>query len=282
MIVPLNITLLRNKIAKGFSFIKADKWKSWCLAYSLVLLAGRLLSENLDNWMHFVNACRYLAKPSITTVDLFHVHNCLKLFGQGGEDVHDKDFISPNMHLYMHLKEIVLNFGLVYRYWLFSFERYNGQLKNYKTNKRDGFEETFMRKYLEDAYKADLAHTILLLVHITLHHFLIYELIGSVPTLATAISIPVTFYLLTAYGFNLKNFLDSAVVTIDNVKGNEPLPSSVFPLNLEKFMPMEEDKYTYLLEYYKAAYNNTSLKSYRQAVFGKMFCEHFYPENSIN
>ncbi|OAD67651.1 hypothetical protein PHYBLDRAFT_151167 [Phycomyces blakesleeanus NRRL 1555(-)] len=106
----------------------------------------------------------------------------------------------------------------------------------------------------------------------TLHHSLIYELISSVPTLVTTISILATSYSLTASGFNLKNFLDSAVVTIDNVKGNELFPPSVFSFNLRKFMPMEEDEYAHLLEYYKTAYNNTSLKSYRQAVFA-MFHE---------
>ncbi|OAD68817.1 hypothetical protein PHYBLDRAFT_66923 [Phycomyces blakesleeanus NRRL 1555(-)] len=35
------------------------------------------------------------------------------------------------MHLHFHLRETVLNFGPVYGYWLFSFERCNGILKNY-------------------------------------------------------------------------------------------------------------------------------------------------------
>ncbi|OAD66660.1 hypothetical protein PHYBLDRAFT_174952 [Phycomyces blakesleeanus NRRL 1555(-)] len=62
-------------------------------------------------------------------------------------------------------------------------------------------------------------------------------------------------YLLTNYTFNLKNFLNSAAVTIDNVKSIEPLPPSSF----------------HLLEYYRPAYNNTSLRSYRQADFGQIY-----------
>ena len=34
--------------------------------------------------------------------------------------------ITPNKHLHLHLKECVENYGCVYGFWLFSFERYNG------------------------------------------------------------------------------------------------------------------------------------------------------------
>ncbi|OAD81280.1 hypothetical protein PHYBLDRAFT_138828 [Phycomyces blakesleeanus NRRL 1555(-)] len=82
IIIPLGITLLHNKIGRGFPFMKADKWKFWCLVYSPVLLAGRLPSEDLCDWMEFVHACKYLARPSITVEDLSHAHDFLKSFGQ--------------------------------------------------------------------------------------------------------------------------------------------------------------------------------------------------------
>ena len=42
-----------------------------------------------------------------------------------------------NMHLHGHLKECILDFGPVYTFWLFSFERLNGVLGFYHTNRHD-------------------------------------------------------------------------------------------------------------------------------------------------
>ncbi|OAD66367.1 hypothetical protein PHYBLDRAFT_152439 [Phycomyces blakesleeanus NRRL 1555(-)] len=257
MIIPLGITPLHNKIGKGFLFMKADEWKSWCLVYSPVLLADHLLSEDLSDWMEFVHTCKYLARPNITVKDLSHVHDFLESFGQKCQVRFGKDFISPNMYLHLHLKETVLNFDPVYGYWLFSFERYNGVLKNYATNNKDGFEGTFMRRYLEDMHKINLFLS------------LIYELVDSFPTLVTVTAattttiVPVAPYLpTTSSGFTLKTFLDSAEVNIDNVKGNKPLPPSTFPLGLGEFVQMQEDEYAYLLKYYGTAYCDASLRGY--------------------
>ena len=41
--------------------------------------------------------------------------------------------ITPNMHLHAHLPDCVKGYG---GYWLFSFERYNGTLGNFNTNKK--------------------------------------------------------------------------------------------------------------------------------------------------
>ena len=40
------------------------------------------------------------------------------------------------MHLHLHLKECVQNYGSNYGFWLFSFERYNGILGSYHTNNK--------------------------------------------------------------------------------------------------------------------------------------------------
>lgn len=43
---------------------------------------------------------------------------------------------TPNMHLHLHLKDSILDFGPVYAFWLFSYERYNGILGAVPTNNR--------------------------------------------------------------------------------------------------------------------------------------------------
>ncbi|OAD71071.1 hypothetical protein PHYBLDRAFT_115016, partial [Phycomyces blakesleeanus NRRL 1555(-)] len=55
--VLIGYTSLRKKIIKAFPFMKADKWKSWCLVYSPTVLSGHLLQKHFDNWMCFVNVC---------------------------------------------------------------------------------------------------------------------------------------------------------------------------------------------------------------------------------
>lgn len=40
------------------------------------------------------------------------------------------------MHMHRHIKECVLDFGPVYNFWLYAFERYNGLLGSQLTNNR--------------------------------------------------------------------------------------------------------------------------------------------------
>ena len=42
-----------------------------------------------------------------------------------------------NMHLHLHLAECLLDYGPVYAFWCFSFERMNGVLGSYHTNNRN-------------------------------------------------------------------------------------------------------------------------------------------------
>jgi len=41
------------------------------------------------------------------------------------------------MHLHEHIAQCVKDYGSIYGFWLFSFERYNGLLEMYSTNNRD-------------------------------------------------------------------------------------------------------------------------------------------------
>lgn len=63
--------------------------------------------------------------------------------------------VTPNMHLHMHLLDCVLDYGPVYAFWLFSFERYNGILGDYGTNQR-ATELQLMRKFTTNQFMKDL------------------------------------------------------------------------------------------------------------------------------
>ena len=51
------------------------------------------------------------------------------------------------MHLHLHLKDSLLDYGPVYAFWLFAFERCNGILGNYATNNKN-IEVQLMRKFI--------------------------------------------------------------------------------------------------------------------------------------
>ena len=66
------------------------------------------------------------------------------------ENLYGKESITPNMHLDGHLKEcMLLDYGPVYSFWLFSFERYNGLLGSPSTNRRK-IELQFMKRFVRD------------------------------------------------------------------------------------------------------------------------------------
>ena len=71
---------------------------------------------------------------TITLQELDQADEVLKDFCKMFVELYGKQHCTINMHLHGHLKECILDFGLVYSFWLFSFERLNGILGSYHTN----------------------------------------------------------------------------------------------------------------------------------------------------
>ena len=63
-------------------------------------------------------------------------HDLLVKFCIEFERLYGIEKVTPNMHMHTHLVECIKDLGAVYAFWLFSFERYNGILGNYRTNYR--------------------------------------------------------------------------------------------------------------------------------------------------
>ena len=61
--------------------------------------------------------------------------------------LYGSEYCTPNMHLHLHLKESVLDYGPVHGFWCYAFERYNGVLGMYHTNNQ-AVEIQLMRKFL--------------------------------------------------------------------------------------------------------------------------------------
>ena len=79
---------------------------------------------------HFVRVCSVLV-GRILTFDLIEkaaerLIKIIKLI----EEHYGRDKITPNLHLSLHLQECSHDFGPLYTFWYFSFERMNGILGN--------------------------------------------------------------------------------------------------------------------------------------------------------
>ena len=148
IVLPPDYVTLKQKIANRFPFMTADDWKSWCIVYSPLVLDGHLPRVYLQNWLLFVDACRLMVKPSITVDDIEESNNLMLQFCLGVQRLYGPEEITPNMHLHIHLDSTIEDFGPLYAYWAFSYERYNGYLKDIDTNQKDSFEMTFMKRFL--------------------------------------------------------------------------------------------------------------------------------------
>ncbi|XP_022784123.1 uncharacterized protein LOC111324758 [Stylophora pistillata] len=127
----------------------ASQWKNWTLVYSLFVLDGLLPKEHMRCWQAFVLACKFLTRPVITALELQKADLMLLQFCEKFEQLYGKLKLKPNMHLQGHLKQCVLDYGPIYNFWCFSFERFNGILSSFKTNNRC-IEIQLMRKLLSD------------------------------------------------------------------------------------------------------------------------------------
>lgn len=128
---PSDLGRLPGSISSNCGGFTASHWKNWVLYYSMYALEGILTEEHIHCWQHFVLACRHLCMSSITKTDLIIADRKLLDFCKSVEALYGKEAITPNMHLHLHLKDCIENYGSVYGFWLFSFERYNGLLGSF-------------------------------------------------------------------------------------------------------------------------------------------------------
>ena len=74
-----------------------------------------------------------MCRQELTDEDISLADTLLLHFCKRAEHLYGKDAI---IHMHCHLREVLLDYGPVQEFWLFSFERYNGILGNQPTNNR--------------------------------------------------------------------------------------------------------------------------------------------------
>ena len=146
-VVPNSIGRLPTNLASNYGGFKATQWRSWITIFSPVVMKSVLPAEHLRCWLLFVRACsilghRIVRRSDIETADLLLLTFCKKF-----EQLYGEHSCTPNLHLHLHLKDCLLDYGPPHSFWCFSFERYNGLLGSFHTNQKN-IEVQIMRKFI--------------------------------------------------------------------------------------------------------------------------------------
>lgn len=143
--VPSDLGRIPRKIASKFSGFTADQMKNLILYFSILAFYDILPTADLECLRKFVLACRILCCKVLKRSDIELADRLLLSFCQKFEELYGSAYITPNMHLHCHLKDCVLDYGPLYSFWLFSFERYNGLLGSFPNNNRTIERQLFSR-----------------------------------------------------------------------------------------------------------------------------------------
>ena len=201
--------------------------------------------------MRFADACRLLISTRITYSQIQDAHNFLVQFVQDTARLYEDSAVTPNMHLHLHLRDELQNFGCIQAFWVFSFERYNGYLKDAETNQKDCFEVTFMKRFIEKTGAVDYVRGYAGGFGRHLNEFnMLLQLAGQ-------------HYRHTeqregANTFDYQTFLDLSLDPREdvNTNGSEPLPpATVTSMTGGVSTYLTDAHYRLLLAYYMETYN---------------------------
>ena len=132
--MPPYIGRIPPKIAignEGFSKLTADQWKTFIMIHSTTILWDMLDDNDRKILGYFVRACNLLVTRLITKDDLNEAQERLKDMAHLIENTYGPEFITSNIHLALHIPDCYRDYGPIYSFWLFPFERLNGYIGGY-------------------------------------------------------------------------------------------------------------------------------------------------------
>ncbi|GET65995.1 hypothetical protein GLOIN_2v1848891 [Rhizophagus irregularis DAOM 181602=DAOM 197198] len=230
--LPSDIGRIPPKIAignDGFSNLTADQWKTFIMIYSTSILWDMLDDNDRKILGHFVRACNLLVARFITDDDLKEAQERLKDMAYLIEYTYGPEFITSNIHLALHIPDCCRDYGPIYSFWLFPFERLNGYIGSYPNSNRQ-IEPELMKIVLKNTlvdYHLSFKWTSGLLDESL--HLLVPK--KAVESLA-----------ITAEREELQHFLFMRYNTsmISKIYGTEPLPGQMLnPSYINVVMPLE-------------------------------------------
>ena len=147
-VTPSDVGRIPNKIASNFSAFTAEQWRNWTILFSLSALKDILPREHYNCWHLYVRACHLLCRRQISVREVQDADTLLNSFCVTFENLYGKEFCTINLHLHGHLAACIQDFGPVYSFWLFAYERLNGVLESFHTNSHN-IAPQLMRKFLD-------------------------------------------------------------------------------------------------------------------------------------
>ena len=148
-VVPSNLGRLPLQIESNYLRFKAAQWSVWITIYSPVVLRGILPDEHYKCWLMFVRACAILTQRIVRVTEIETADKLLELFCKKVQTLYGHAYCTPNMHLHLHLKDTLLDYGLAHATWCYSFERYNGMLGSILTNNKS-IESQLMQRFVRN------------------------------------------------------------------------------------------------------------------------------------
>ncbi|ORX60735.1 hypothetical protein DM01DRAFT_1281647, partial [Hesseltinella vesiculosa] len=109
-------------------------------------------ASRVVNWMMFVDACRLIVNQLVILTFFYGTLQLFKEFGKSSVTEYGSTIATINMHLHCHLLDNIKDFGPIYAFWCFGFERYNGRIKKITTNNKDCFELTYMARFNQQVH----------------------------------------------------------------------------------------------------------------------------------
>ncbi|GBC14554.2 hypothetical protein GLOIN_2v1775288 [Rhizophagus irregularis DAOM 181602=DAOM 197198] len=149
--IPSDLGRIPGKIhsGEGFTNFTADQWRIFFTIYSTVSLWEHLSDVNRRILNHFVRVCSILVNRILESNLVDEAHRSLIEIVKLIENHHGRDKITLNLHLSLHLRDCSSDYGPLYAFWCFSFERMNGILGSLPNSNRK-IESELMRRLMFD------------------------------------------------------------------------------------------------------------------------------------
>jgi hypothetical protein len=193
--------------------------------------------------VNFVRACSLLTCRIIDNNMISEAHDRLLKVARLIEEHYGQELITPNIHLSLHLAECCRDYGPMYSFWCYSFERMNGLLGSYPNSRRN-IEPELLRIIQQNCRLDELI--------ISNHSFKLteaLELVKSRP-MSGSLAMYDGFDSFELYQFR-QTFRNELDVTIT---GSEKFPGEMLTPKKDR-VPLPDDIYDLLIQYYNTAYD---------------------------
>ena len=127
---PCAINRTPRSIQQHRNYWKASEYRAWLLYYSIPVMLFILPTEYLAHHMLLVEAIHLLLNNSIAPEMLEKAEKLIQHYCFKVQYYYTKRCYTANMHLLLHLPQVVLKYGPLYSYSCFAYEGLNGHLLN--------------------------------------------------------------------------------------------------------------------------------------------------------